>query len=109
MSASSEARVSAITTDEVRAVARLARLELTDAEALLMAGELTQIVGLASSLAEVLDEPGFASLAPFAHEREGAPLRHDDPHTSLSRDVVLAAAPATHEGGFAVPTFVDEG
>jgi len=74
-----------------------------------MAGELTQIVGLASSLADALDEPGFASLAPFAHEREEASLRPDDPRPSLSRDGVLAAAPDAHEGGFAVPTFVDEG
>jgi aspartyl-tRNA(Asn)/glutamyl-tRNA(Gln) amidotransferase subunit C len=93
----------------VRAIARLARLELTEDEVDRMAGELGRIVELASGLAEVLDEPGFEALEPFEHERDARALRPDEPRPPLARDAVLAQAPDTHEGGFAVPTFVDEG
>jgi Asp-tRNA(Asn)/Glu-tRNA(Gln) amidotransferase C subunit len=37
------------------------------------------------------------------------PLRGDEASPSLDRDLVLAEAPRAVDGGFAVPTFVDEG
>jgi aspartyl-tRNA(Asn)/glutamyl-tRNA(Gln) amidotransferase subunit C len=95
--------------DRVRAIAKLARLDLTDDEVRRLQGEVGQIVALADSLAKLDEEPGASTLLPRIHATSFMPLRGDEPSPSLDRDLVLAEAPRAVDGGFAVPTFVDEG
>ena len=87
--------------DEVRYVARLARLELSEEEVERMAAELAGVLTHIARIAE-LDLEG---VAPTSHvvAVENA-LRPDEPVPSLERERVLAAAPAVSADGFAVPS-----
>jgi aspartyl-tRNA(Asn)/glutamyl-tRNA(Gln) amidotransferase subunit C len=87
--------------EQVLHVARLARLELSDDEVGRMATELSDILGHVEKIAELqLDD-----VPPTTHvvEVENA-LRPDVPQPSLPREVALAEAPATQDGGFLVPS-----
>jgi aspartyl-tRNA(Asn)/glutamyl-tRNA(Gln) amidotransferase subunit C len=85
---------------EVRRIAMLARLDLTDAEVDLFAGQLTAILGYAAQLQAVDTagvEPGGAMLPPL----EQTALRADTPAPSLDRERLLRDAPgAEPEAGF---------
>jgi aspartyl-tRNA(Asn)/glutamyl-tRNA(Gln) amidotransferase subunit C len=82
-------------------VARLARLELDDAEVERMTGELAKVLEHIEKIGE-LDLDG---VPPTSHVVEVSnALRPDVPRPSLPRDVALAAAPAVVDGGFAVPS-----
>ena len=87
--------------DEVRHIARLARLELTDEEADRMAAELGRVLEHIAHIGE-LDLEG---VPPTSHvvEVSGA-LRADEPRPCLPRERVLADAPAVVADGFAVPS-----
>jgi aspartyl-tRNA(Asn)/glutamyl-tRNA(Gln) amidotransferase subunit C len=87
--------------DEVRHVARLARLELSDEEVDRMAAELAGVLAHIARIGE-LDLDG---VEPTSHvvAVENA-LRPDEPVPSLSRERALAAAPAVAGDGFAVPS-----
>ena len=87
--------------EDVLHVARLARLELTEAEVVQMTGELAKVLEHIARIGE-LDLDG---VPPTSHVVELAnALRPDVPRPSLDPDVVLAAAPAVADGGFAVPS-----
>jgi aspartyl-tRNA(Asn)/glutamyl-tRNA(Gln) amidotransferase subunit C len=87
--------------EEVDHVARLARLELSDAEADRMASELSHVLEHIDRI-RTLDLDG---VAPTSHVVEVTDaLRADLPRPSLPRDVILAAAPEVADGGFAVPS-----
>ncbi len=87
--------------EQVLHVARLARLRLTDDEAGRMAAELSSILGHVERISE-LDLEG---VEPTSHVVEVAnALRADVPHTSLEREVALAAAPDRTDDGFLVPS-----
>jgi aspartyl-tRNA(Asn)/glutamyl-tRNA(Gln) amidotransferase subunit C len=91
--------------DEVRRVARLAQLELDDAELDKLTGELDAILGYVRALERV----DVSAVEPTAHVvLDRLPLRHDEPAPSLDRAAVLAAAPRADAGGFAVPAYVEE-
>ena len=96
----------AITKDDVLHVARLARLELTDAEVERMVRDLGRILEHVEELSsvETNDVPPTTTIAV-----EVAPLRKDEVQPCLDHDQALAEAPRAAGGGFAVPTFVDEG
>lgn len=94
---------------EVRRVARLARLEIEDDELARLSLDLARIVEYVDSLPVIDVDEESSSAEPSWRCVAAMPLRDDDPGASLSRDEVLAAAPLAHDGGFAVPTFVDEG
>lgn len=82
-------------------VARLARLELTDAEVERMAGQLSDILGHVERIGE-LDLEG---VPPTSHVVEvPSSLRPDEPRPSWPREAVLAAAPAVQDDGFRVPS-----
>ena len=109
-----------ITLDEVRSIARLANLELEADELSQMARELGDILAYVRQLSEVdvADVPPTmgglrgAHLVPDALDRgsvDRVPLRPDAPQPSLSVELSLREAPRAHDGGFAVPAFVDEG
>ncbi len=87
--------------DEVRHVARLARLRLSDEEVERMALELAGVLGHIATI----DELDLDEVAPTSHvvAVENA-LRADEPQPSLSRERALAGAPSVADDGFAVPS-----
>ena len=91
-----------LTRDQVLHVARLARLELTDAEVERMSAELSNVLNHIEKIAEI---PGLDGVPPTSHviELENA-LREDTPRPSLAREVALAQAPDPAEAGFRVPS-----
>ena len=96
----------AITRDDVIHVAKLARLELSDAEIERMVRDLGTILEHVAELSKV-DTTGIAPTAYVAVE--AAPLRPDTVVPGIDRELALREAPRHEDGGFAVPAFVDEG
>jgi len=94
-----------LTRAEVEHVARLARLALTDEELDALTPELAKILEHAAQVS-ALDTEG---VPPTAHP---LPLvnvfRPDEVQPCLSRDEVLAAAPAAEDGRFRVPRILGE-
>lgn len=94
-----------ITEDDVRHVAKLARLDVTDDEVALFAGQLEAVLEHAQDV-EALDVGG---VPPTAHP---LPLRNvfraDVPRPGVDRDEVLAMAPAAEDGRFRVPRILGE-
>ena len=90
---------------DVAHVARLARLDITDAEMELFAEQLAAVLEHADDV-ESLDTAG---VPPTAHP---LPLqnvfREDVEHQSLDRDEVLAMAPEAEDGRFRVPRILGE-
>ncbi len=86
-------------------VARLARLELTEAEVDLFTAQLQTVLDHAADVA-ALD---LAHLEPSSHPiaLENV-LRDDEPRPSLDRAEVLAAAPAVEDNRFRVPRIGSE-
>jgi aspartyl-tRNA(Asn)/glutamyl-tRNA(Gln) amidotransferase subunit C len=90
---------------EVAHLARLARLDVTDDELDLFAGQLDQILGAVARVSEATT----ADIPPTSHS---VPLtnvfRPDVVVPSLDREAVLAGAPAAEGGRFRVPRMLDE-
>jgi aspartyl-tRNA(Asn)/glutamyl-tRNA(Gln) amidotransferase subunit C len=87
--------------EQVLHVARLARLRLSEEEVEKMAAELSNILEHIERISE-LDLDG---VPPTSHVVDVAnALRPDEPRPSLPREVALAEAPATQDGGFLVPS-----
>jgi aspartyl-tRNA(Asn)/glutamyl-tRNA(Gln) amidotransferase subunit C len=94
-----------LTRDDVRHVAHLARLELTDDELDRFTVQLASILEHAAQVS-ALDTAGVEPTAhPFPLVNV---LRPDVPRPSLPRDEVLAAAPAAEDGRFRVPRILDD-
>ena len=89
---------------DVRYVARLARLDLTDAEAALFQEQLGQIVAYVRTLG-ALNLDGIEPTS-HAHPQQNV-LRADEPRESLDRDAVLRNAPRVRDGQFLVPKIVE--
>ncbi len=94
-----------ITLDEVKHVARLARLSLNDGEIVTLQGELNALLGHFADIAMV----DISGIEPAAH---AVPLRNvwadDVPRSGLSREVALRNAPASRAGLFVVPMIIEE-
>jgi aspartyl-tRNA(Asn)/glutamyl-tRNA(Gln) amidotransferase subunit C len=89
-----------ITADDVRHVARLARLDVTDDEVERFAGQLAAVLEHARDV-ESLDTAG---VPPTAHPLPLVNvLREDVPRDGLDRDEVLAMAPDAEDRRFRVP------
>jgi aspartyl-tRNA(Asn)/glutamyl-tRNA(Gln) amidotransferase subunit C len=87
--------------DAVLHVARLARLELTDAEVEQMASELSKVLDHIDKIRE-LDLDG---VQPTSHVVDVVnALREDEPEPCLPVEVALASAPEPVDGGFGVPS-----
>ena len=88
--------------DQVLHVARLARLELTDAEVERFAGELSKVLDWIETIGELGD---LEDVPPTSHvvaiENQ---LRADEPRPSLPPEVALESAPDAGDGGFRVPS-----
>lgn len=95
----------ALSADEVRHVASLARLALTDDEVHGLARDLSSILGYAEQVGEVAADDVPATTHPFGLSNV---LRADVRRDSLPRQDILAAAPAVEEDRFAVPRIVAE-
>jgi aspartyl-tRNA(Asn)/glutamyl-tRNA(Gln) amidotransferase subunit C len=94
-----------ITEADVRHVARLARLDVTDDEVALFAGQLAAVLEHAEDV-EALDTAG---VPPTAHPLPLVNvLREDVPRDGVDRDEVLAMAPAAEDGRFRVPRILGE-
>jgi aspartyl-tRNA(Asn)/glutamyl-tRNA(Gln) amidotransferase subunit C len=87
----------AISEDEVRHVARLARLTLTDDEVARFGEQLSAILEAVSKVAEV----DLSDVPPTAHPLDLVNVwAEDEPRPSLSVDEALANAPDRDSTGF---------
>lgn len=97
--------MSAITRAEVAQLARLARIDLTDAELDHLAPQLDDILQWVAKIKDV----AAADIPPTSHP---LPLtnvfRPDEPRPGLSAEEALAAAPAVEDGRFRVPRILGE-
>ena len=94
-----------ITEEDVRHVAKLARLDVTDEEVALFAGQLAAVLEHAEDV-EALDTEG---VPPTAHPLPLVNvLREDVPRPGADRDEVLAMAPAAEDGRFRVPKILGD-
>ena len=93
-----------ITKTEVEHVARLARLELSDAEKETLTGQMDAIL----AYVEKLNELDTAHVVPTAHAvpMENA-FREDAVRPSIGVDNAMANAPARAEGFFRVPKVIE--
>ncbi len=88
-----------LSTDEVRYVAELARLELTPAEIEAFAAQLSAVLEYAAALQHVDTEhvPPTTSVLPLYNV-----MRADEPEPGLSVEEALANAPDRQDGYFRV-------
>lgn len=89
---------------EIRKVALLARLELTDAEVVAFGSQLSELLDYVAILNEVDTE----GVEPMAHAVEQTNVFRDDaPRPPLLREDALANAPKTDGKFFRVPAILD--
>jgi aspartyl-tRNA(Asn)/glutamyl-tRNA(Gln) amidotransferase subunit C len=94
----------ALTIDEVRHIAKLARLRLTPEEEIRYTDQLSAILEYAARLGEV-DTSEISPTATVLPLK--SPLRPDMSRPSTPRDRILANAPDSDEGMFKVPPVLD--
>ena len=93
-----------ITTDQVRHIAKLARISMSDAELGQLVPELNAIIGWVEQLGEV-DTDGDEPLTAVIDLK--LRLRNDIVDDGDCRDAVLATAPDAQHGFFAVPKVIE--
>lgn len=96
----------ALTLDEVRRVAALARLKLTAEEEQLFAGQLSAILDQVREL-EALDVSGVPPMTHALAEGETVALRPDTLVPGLTPEEALANAPAREGTCFKVPRIIE--
>jgi aspartyl-tRNA(Asn)/glutamyl-tRNA(Gln) amidotransferase subunit C len=90
----------AITPEEVRHVARLARLELSDEEVARFQEQLSAILEAVSKISEL----DLSGVPPTSHPLELANTwAEDEPHGSLTLDEAFANAPDRADDHFRTP------
>ena len=91
--------------DDVKHIARLARLKLEDKEIEYFRGQLDRIIGYIDQLKEV----DTSNVEPTSHALSIQNVfREDRVKPSLKREAVLKNAPVTEEGLFKVPRIIEE-
>lgn len=94
-----------ITPEEVARIAELARLSLTDEEAVAMQHDLARIL----EYVEMLEELDTHGVEPTAHTFAVAtPTRADVPSTPLDPELAVSNAPEKAGTAFLVPKVIDE-
>jgi aspartyl-tRNA(Asn)/glutamyl-tRNA(Gln) amidotransferase subunit C len=94
-----------ISADQVRVVARLSRLEVSEEALAETAIELSKILNYVDQLSEL----DTSDVPPTRHVGTvSAPFRSDEPQRSGVTRAALSEAPRTGDGGFLVPGFIDE-
>ena len=102
-----------VTLDEVRRVAELAQLALTEAEQTEMLRDLNSILGHVARMNELdtADVPAMAQLGDVLRHEEnsgqGEALRRDAVRPSLDRAAVMGAAPESDGTYFKVPKVIE--
>ena len=87
--------------EQVLHVARLARLELSDAEVEKMAAELSKVLDHIDKIREL----DLDNVPPTSHVVDVAgAVRDDEPEPCLTPEQALASAPEPLDGGFGVPS-----
>jgi aspartyl-tRNA(Asn)/glutamyl-tRNA(Gln) amidotransferase subunit C len=94
-----------ISLDEVRHVARLARLDLDDAEILSLQGELNALLGHFVDI-QAIDTSGIEARATAIVLQNVWSI--DDPFLGLTRDDALRNAPLSRAGLFVVPQIIED-
>jgi aspartyl-tRNA(Asn)/glutamyl-tRNA(Gln) amidotransferase subunit C len=94
-----------LTEDDVRHVARLARLALDDSEVRALVPQLTAILAYAETVGEVATDDVEPTTHPLGLTDV---LREDVMVPSPPRDALLAGAPDPQDGRFGVPRIVDD-
>lgn len=92
--------------DEVRRIARLARLRLSPEEEAAFTGQLSAILDHVAQLAE-LDVSGVEPMTHALAAGEAPALREDAPLPCLPPEVALANAPAREGTCFKVPRIIE--
>jgi aspartyl-tRNA(Asn)/glutamyl-tRNA(Gln) amidotransferase subunit C len=91
--------------EEVAHVAKLARLSLSEAELDQFTDQLGQILEHANDMSALNLDDVVPTAHPFGLVNV---VRQDEVRPSLDRDTVLAMAPDTEDGRFAVPRIMGE-
>lgn len=94
----------AVSEDNVRRIARLARINVPEDDLASLSSELSSILGWVEQLAEVNVE-GVVPMASAADLT--LPLREDKASSSARREDILANAPDARDGYFAVPKVIE--
>ena len=94
--------------DQVRRIARLARIALSAGESDAVASRLSGVLGLI----EQMSAAGTAGIEPMAHPLEaelpqGQRLRADEVSEQDRRDAYQAVAPAVQDGLYLVPKVIE--
>jgi len=95
----------ALSVEEVRRIAALARLQLEPGEEARLAGELSAILDYVRQLEE-LDVSGVEPMT-HALAAESTPLRPDEVQASLPPEKALANAPSREGTCFKVPRIIE--
>jgi aspartyl-tRNA(Asn)/glutamyl-tRNA(Gln) amidotransferase subunit C len=93
-----------VNTEQVRHIAKLARIAMSDAEIEALVPELNNILGWVEQLGEV-DTDGVEPLTAVIDQK--LRLRDDAVTDGNIRDAVLANAPQAQHGFFAVPKVIE--
>ena len=93
-----------VSTEQVRHIAKLARIAMSDEEIERLAPELNNILGWVEQLAEV-DTDGVEPLTAVIDQK--LRLRDDVVTEGNIRDDILANAPEAQHGFFAVPKVIE--
>ena len=89
---------------DVRKVAKLAHLEISDEEVALYTPQMADIVKYVEQLNEIDTQNIEPMLGGLTAEGEATETKRDDePHGSFTQDEALAEAPAAVAGHFQVP------
>jgi aspartyl-tRNA(Asn)/glutamyl-tRNA(Gln) amidotransferase subunit C len=94
----------ALTREQIRHVAELAKLKLTEPEIDLFQEQLSAILDYAARLDELDTDqiPPTAAILPLQNV-----MRPDEPRASFARDTMLANAPAAQDGFIKVKVVLD--
>ena len=93
-----------VTTDDVKKVARLARLQLSDSELAMFVGQLNDILTYVQQLQAIPTD----QVPPTSHPLPLTNVMRDDhPGVSLPPDAVTAIAPSAHGVCYKVPKIID--
>ena len=93
-----------VTPEQVRHIAKLARIAMSEEEVEKLAPELNNILGWVEQLGEV-DTDGVEPLATVIEQK--LRLREDAVTDGDCRDAILANAPDAEHGFFAVPKVIE--
>ncbi|OJZ17798.1 MAG: asparaginyl/glutamyl-tRNA amidotransferase subunit C [Thiobacillus sp. 65-29] len=93
-----------LSTDDIKRIARLARIEIDDAQAQATQGQLNTIFGLIAAMQAV----NTTGIAPMAHAQEVFQRLREDAVTEADRrDAFQAIAPAVENGLYLVPRVIE--